>query len=103
MNVLIAGDRIGGLTTTLSLHAVGIEAEVFEQAPEVGEVGVGIDMLPRFVKELAAVSLLLALDRVGIRTDRARTPATNLGHAVLALMRPVCSAVSAARSPIRSR
>lgn len=68
MKVLIAGGGIGGLATALSLHAVGIEAEVFEQAREFREIGVGINMLPHAVKELAALGLLPALDRVGIRT-----------------------------------
>jgi len=68
MKVLIAGGGIGGLATALSLHAVGIEAEVFEQARKIGEVGVGINMLPHAVKELAALGLLPALDRAGIRT-----------------------------------
>jgi 2-polyprenyl-6-methoxyphenol hydroxylase-like FAD-dependent oxidoreductase len=68
MKVLIAGGGIGGLATALSLHDVGIEAELFEQAPEVCELGVGINMLPHAVKELTAIGLLPALDRVGIRT-----------------------------------
>jgi len=68
MKVLIAGGGIGGLATALSLHAVGIEAEVFEQAREIREVGVGINMLPHAVRELAALGLLPALDRVGTRT-----------------------------------
>jgi 5-methylphenazine-1-carboxylate 1-monooxygenase len=68
MKVLIAGGGIGGLATALSLHAVGIEAEVFEQAREIGEVGVGINMLPHAVKELAALGLLPALGQTAIRT-----------------------------------
>lgn len=68
MKVLIAGGGIGGLTTALSLHAVGIEVDVFEQAHEIHEVGVGINMLPHSVKQLAALGLLPALDRWGIRT-----------------------------------
>ncbi len=70
MKVLIAGAGIGGLTTALALHELGIEAEVFEQVSEVRELGVGINMLPHAVKELAALDLLPALDRVGIRTHQ---------------------------------
>jgi 5-methylphenazine-1-carboxylate 1-monooxygenase len=51
MKVLIAGGGIGGLTTALVLHAVGIEAEVFEQVHEIREVGGGINTLPRAVKQ----------------------------------------------------
>jgi 5-methylphenazine-1-carboxylate 1-monooxygenase len=70
MNIVIAGAGIGGLTTALALHQIGVDAEVYEQASEVRELGVGINMLPHAVKELAALGLLPALDRVGIRTRR---------------------------------
>jgi len=70
MRAIIAGAGIGGLTAALALHQAGIEAEVFEQAAEVRELGVGINMLPHAVKELAALGLLSALDRVGIRAKR---------------------------------
>jgi 5-methylphenazine-1-carboxylate 1-monooxygenase len=70
MNIVIAGAGIGGLTTALALHQVGVDAEVYEQASEVRELGVGINMLPHAVKELAAFGLLPALDRAGIRTRR---------------------------------
>jgi 2-polyprenyl-6-methoxyphenol hydroxylase-like FAD-dependent oxidoreductase len=70
MRAIIAGAGIGGLTTALALHQAGIEADVFEQAAEVRELGVGINMLPHAVKELAALGLLPALDRVGIRSGR---------------------------------
>jgi len=70
MKIVIAGAGIGGLTAALALHQVGIEAELFEQAAEVRELGVGINMLPHAVKELAALGLLPALDRAGVRTRR---------------------------------
>jgi 2-polyprenyl-6-methoxyphenol hydroxylase-like FAD-dependent oxidoreductase len=60
---------IGGLATALSLHAVGIECEVFERSRGIRELGVGLNMLPHAVKELAEIGLLDALDRVAIRTD----------------------------------
>ena len=68
MRVVIAGAGIGGLTTALALHAVGIEADVFEQSHEVRELGVGFTVLPHGVKELAELGLLPALDKAGIRT-----------------------------------
>ena len=53
-----------------ALHEVGIEAEVFEQASEVRELGVGINLQPHSVHELVALGLLPALDRVGLRMRR---------------------------------
>jgi 2-polyprenyl-6-methoxyphenol hydroxylase-like FAD-dependent oxidoreductase len=68
MKVLIVGGGIGGLAAALSLHAVGIDCIVFEQVPQPRELGVGINTLPHAIKELAAMGLLPALDRAGIRT-----------------------------------
>jgi 2-polyprenyl-6-methoxyphenol hydroxylase-like FAD-dependent oxidoreductase len=68
MRVLIVGGGIGGLAAALSLHAVGIECTVLEQVRELRELGVGINTLPHAIKELAALDLLPALDRAGIRT-----------------------------------
>jgi 2-polyprenyl-6-methoxyphenol hydroxylase-like FAD-dependent oxidoreductase len=68
MKVLVIGGGIGGLATALSLHTVGIECEVFEQSRGIRELGVGINMLPHAIKELAELGLLDALDRVAIRT-----------------------------------
>ena len=41
---------------------------MFEQVRELRELGVGINTLPHAIKELAALGLLPALDRAGIRT-----------------------------------
>ncbi len=68
MTVLIAGGGIGGLTLALMLKRRGVRAIVFEQAAEIRELGVGINILPHAVKELAALGLAPALDAVGIRT-----------------------------------
>lgn len=68
MKVLVIGGGIGGLATALSLHAVGLECEVFEQARGIRELGVGINTLPHAIQELADLGLLDALDRVAICT-----------------------------------
>jgi 5-methylphenazine-1-carboxylate 1-monooxygenase len=68
MRVIIVGAGIGGLATALMLHRRGIRAEIYEQAAEVREVGVGINTLPHAIRELAELDLLPALDRVAIRT-----------------------------------
>ncbi|WP_372836690.1 FAD-dependent monooxygenase, partial [Puniceibacterium confluentis] len=70
MKVLIAGAGIGGLVTALMLHQRGIAVQLFEAARDVREVGVGINVLPHAIRELEALGLLPALDRVGVRTRK---------------------------------
>ena len=41
-SILIAGAGIGGLAMALSLLRRGIDCDVFEQAPELREVGAGL-------------------------------------------------------------
>lgn len=57
MRVVIVGAGIGGLTLALSLHAAGIEAVVYEAAPEILPLGVGINVLPHAVRELTDLGL----------------------------------------------
>ena len=70
MSTLIAGAGIGGLTTALMLHRRGIPVTLYEAAQEVREVGVGINVLPHAIRELADLGLLDALDRVAVRTRK---------------------------------
>ena len=44
MRVLIAGAGIGGLTAALALLRSGCDADVYEQAPELREVGAGLQL-----------------------------------------------------------
>jgi 5-methylphenazine-1-carboxylate 1-monooxygenase len=81
MHVLVVGGGVGGLATALSLHDAGIACTVFEQVRELRELGVGINTLPHAIKELAALGLLPALDRTGIRT-RELIYANRLGQVV---------------------
>ena len=66
--VVIVGGGIGGLTAALCLHSVGIESIVYEQAPEVRELGVGINVLPTAVAVLDRLGLTAELDSSGVRT-----------------------------------
>ena len=66
--IMIVGGGVGGLTAALCLHQAGVDAEIFEQAPELRELGVGFNVLPHAISVLAGLGLLPQLDRAGIRT-----------------------------------
>ncbi|MEU8085777.1 flavin-dependent oxidoreductase [Micromonospora sp. NPDC049101] len=69
MRVLVAGAGIGGLTLALSLHAAGIrDVRVLEAAPEIRPLGVGLNILPNAVRELAELGLLDDLTAVAVCT-----------------------------------
>ncbi len=44
--VLVAGGGIGGVAAALALVRQGFKVQVFEQAPEIGEIGAGIQLGP---------------------------------------------------------
>ncbi|HUJ76967.1 MAG TPA: flavin-dependent oxidoreductase [bacterium] len=72
MEVIIVGAGIGGLTLGLMLHRAGIPFRVYEAAPEIKPVGVGINILPHASKELCELGLEEALTRVAVTTAESR-------------------------------
>lgn len=69
MEIAIIGGGIVGLATALSLHAAGLRATVYEAVSELKPLGVGINLLPHAVRELAELGLLERLRRIGIEID----------------------------------
>jgi 2-polyprenyl-6-methoxyphenol hydroxylase-like FAD-dependent oxidoreductase len=67
-DVLIVGGGIGGLTLALSLHQAGISSRVFEAAPDIQPLGVGINILPHGMRELCELGLQDALMAMAIET-----------------------------------
>ncbi|MGW4132322.1 flavin-dependent oxidoreductase [Amycolatopsis japonica] len=69
MKILIAGAGIGGLTAALSLHAAGFtDVRVVESAQELRPLGVGLNLLPNAVRELAELGVLSALSSQAVAT-----------------------------------
>lgn len=69
MRVAIVGGGIGGMSLALALHDAGIaDVHVYESAPAISELGVGINVLPHAVRELTELGLLDGLEAVGIPT-----------------------------------
>jgi salicylate hydroxylase len=57
LKVAMIGAGIGGLTAAAALRRFGIDVEVFEQAPQLGEVGAGLQIGPNAVKVIKALGL----------------------------------------------
>jgi 2-polyprenyl-6-methoxyphenol hydroxylase-like FAD-dependent oxidoreductase len=66
MNVAIIGGGICGLSLALNLKARGIPCDVYERAPEILALGVGITLLPHAMREFTALGLDKALIAAGI-------------------------------------
>ncbi len=69
MEVVIVGAGIGGLTLGLRLQQAGIPCRIFEAAPEIKPLGVGINLLPHASKELTELGLQAALAEVAVTTS----------------------------------
>jgi 5-methylphenazine-1-carboxylate 1-monooxygenase len=67
-DIVIVGAGVGGLTLGLALHAASIPCRVYEAAPEIKPIGVGINLLPHATKELAGLGLEAALAKVAVTT-----------------------------------
>src|SRR5262245_22696862 len=68
MDVMIIGAGIGGLTLGLMLQRAGIACRIFEAAPALRPVGVGINILPHAARELVDLDLEEALTKVAVLT-----------------------------------
>ncbi len=68
--IVIVGGGIGGLSAALSLLKRGLDVEVYEQAPELREVGAGIQVSSNGTRVLYALGLEEALKRVQVLPSR---------------------------------
>jgi salicylate hydroxylase len=67
LRIAVIGGGIGGLTAAVALSQAGFEVDVYEQAPELTEVGGGINMAPNATRVLRQLGLVEGLDREGVR------------------------------------
>jgi salicylate hydroxylase len=66
-SIAVIGAGIGGLTAAVALRQAGFEVDVYEQAPELTEVGGGINLGPNAARVLYRLGLGDALDREAVR------------------------------------
>jgi salicylate hydroxylase len=67
--VLVVGGGIGGMAAALALSQAGRTVEVIEQAPEIGEIGAGIQLGPNAFTALDALGVGEAARRRAVYTD----------------------------------
>ena len=65
--ILIAGAGIGGLTAASCLMKAGYRVEVHEQAPQLGEIGAGIQVSANAMHVLRHLGLEPEITQVGVR------------------------------------
>ena len=62
--IAIVGGGLGGLATAQALKAFGMKPEIFEAAPQLGEVGAAVNASPQAVKALQAIGVGAAIAEV---------------------------------------
>ena len=55
---IVVGGGIGGLSAAIAMRRAGVQAEVYERAPELREVGAGISLWPNATRQLRRWGLL---------------------------------------------
>ncbi len=83
--IIVIGGGIGGLFAAKALLTRGLEVALYEQAPELGEVGAGVYITPNSVRQLQRVGLGAEVEKWGARVG----PDSHYFHADGAPIAPV--------------
>ena len=57
LDIVIVGAGIGGCALALALHRAGVRSRLLEATPAIRPLGVGLNLLPHAVRELALLGL----------------------------------------------
>ena len=71
MRIAIVGGGLGGLAAALFLSKAGLDATVYEQAPELLDVGAGIVVSPNMVRPLCKLGFADKLHAFAVRLEAA--------------------------------
>ncbi len=94
LRIGVVGGGIGGLTAALSLRQAGFDVEIYEQAPELTQIGGGINMGPNAARVLRRLGLGPGLDREGVRPLGTHQRRWQDGRTLQkALLNPQCEAL----------
>ena len=67
--IAVLGGGIGGLATAAFLHREGLSATVYEQAPQLGEVGAGLVVAPNAARQLRKLGVLNEFRNRGVQLE----------------------------------
>ena len=67
LTAAVIGGGIGGTAAAIALARAGVDAHVYEQAPEQKEVGAGIQISPNASRLLYRYGLEAALEKCGVK------------------------------------
>jgi salicylate hydroxylase len=79
-HLLIAGGGIGGMAAALSLLNRGCDVDVYEQAPELKEVGAGVQISPNGTRALHALGVFDELQQLSCNTEGKEVRLWNTGR-----------------------
>src|SRR4051812_34368237 len=68
--VAVVGAGLGGLTAAIALRQRGFKVTVYEQAPELGEIGAGIQISPNAARVLVGLGLDKAFEATAFEPNR---------------------------------
>jgi len=68
--IAIVGAGLGGLTAAIALRQRGFDVTVYEQSPELGEIGAGIQISPNAMRVLIGLGLDTAFQAIAFEPDR---------------------------------
>lgn len=68
--IIVVGGGIGGVATALALSRKGYATHVLEQAPEIREIGAGIQMPPNAFKAFESLGVLDAIQNLAAYPER---------------------------------
>jgi salicylate hydroxylase len=89
--IAVIGGGIGGLAAALGLHRAGFRVDVYEQAPQLTEVGGGINMGPNAARILYRLGLGESLDCAAVRPISAHVRRWDDGRTLQkAPLNPLC-------------
>ena len=85
--VAIIGAGIGGLTAAVAMRRRDFEVEVYEQSPQIGEIGAGVSLSPNAIKAFRALGLDRQIAAIGFESDNQLVRAWNTGDVLSKVFR----------------